>query len=184
MAALQYSCLENPMDHGAWQATVHGVAKSRTQLSDFISLSLFWYGFPGGSVVNVNARNTGHTGLIPGSGRFPWKRPRQPTPVFLPGKFHGHRSLVGYSPWHHKESDTTEWACTCMFWYSKWLVTFIRVTSRSVRREKENFETLIRTRFWRALYASLKIFGINFLGYWEPLQWLIWKVSYISNIFY
>ena len=117
-------------------------------------------------------------------GKIPWKRKWRSSPVFLPGNFNGQRSLVGYSPWHHKESDTTEWACTCMFWYSKWLVTFIRVTSRSVRREKENFETLIRTRFWRALYASLKIFGINFLGYWEPLQWLIWKVSYISNIFY
>ena len=32
---LQYSCLENPMDGGAWWAAVHGVAKSRTQLSDF-----------------------------------------------------------------------------------------------------------------------------------------------------
>ena len=32
---LQYSCLENPMDRGAWLATVHGVAKSRTRLSDF-----------------------------------------------------------------------------------------------------------------------------------------------------
>ena len=32
---LQYSCLENPMDGGAWCATVHGVAKSRTRLSDF-----------------------------------------------------------------------------------------------------------------------------------------------------
>ena len=32
---LQYSCLENPMDGGAWWATVHGVAKSRTQLNDF-----------------------------------------------------------------------------------------------------------------------------------------------------
>ena len=32
---LQYSCLENPTDRGAWQATVHGAAKSRTQLSDF-----------------------------------------------------------------------------------------------------------------------------------------------------
>ena len=31
---LQYSCLENPMDRGAWWATVHGVTKSRTQLSD------------------------------------------------------------------------------------------------------------------------------------------------------
>ena len=32
---LQYSCLENPMDGGAWKATVHGVAKSQTRLSDF-----------------------------------------------------------------------------------------------------------------------------------------------------
>ena len=32
---LQHSCLENPMDGGAWQATVHGVAKSQTRLSDF-----------------------------------------------------------------------------------------------------------------------------------------------------
>ena len=32
---LWYSCLENPMDRGAWWAAVHGVAKSRTQLSDF-----------------------------------------------------------------------------------------------------------------------------------------------------
>ena len=37
---LQYSCLENPVDRGAWWATVHGVAKSQTRLSDFTSLSL------------------------------------------------------------------------------------------------------------------------------------------------
>ena len=37
---LQYSCLENPMDRGAWQATVHGVTKSRTRLSDFTSLHM------------------------------------------------------------------------------------------------------------------------------------------------
>ena len=35
---LQYSCLENPMDRGAWQVTVHGVIKSQTRLSDFTSL--------------------------------------------------------------------------------------------------------------------------------------------------
>ena len=35
---LQYACLENPVDGGAWKATVYGVAKSRTQLSDFTSL--------------------------------------------------------------------------------------------------------------------------------------------------
>ena len=39
----------------------------------------------------------------------PWRRKWQPTPVFLPGKFHGQSSLVGCSPWGCKESDTTEW---------------------------------------------------------------------------
>ena len=38
----------------------------------------------------------------------PWRRKWQPTPVFLPGKSHGGRSLVGYNPWGGKESDTTE----------------------------------------------------------------------------
>ena len=37
----------------------------------------------------------------------PWRRKWQPTPVFLPGEFHGQRSLAGYSPWGCKESDTT-----------------------------------------------------------------------------
>ena len=38
----------------------------------------------------------------------PWKRKWQSIPVLLPGKSHGQRSLVGYSPWGRKESDTTE----------------------------------------------------------------------------
>ena len=37
-----------------------------------------------------------------------WRRKWQPTLEFLPGEFHGQRSLAGYSPWGHKESDTTE----------------------------------------------------------------------------
>ena len=41
-------------------------------------------------------------------GKIFWKRKWQPTPVLLPGKFHGLRSLVGYSPWGHKQSNTTE----------------------------------------------------------------------------
>ena len=40
---------------------------------------------------------------------LPGRRQRQPTPVLLPGKSHGRRSLVGYSPWGREELDTTEW---------------------------------------------------------------------------
>ena len=43
----------------------------------------------------------------------PWRRKLQPTPVFLPGEFHGQKSLVGYSPWGRKESDRTERLSTC-----------------------------------------------------------------------
>ena len=54
--------------------------------------------------------NAGDPGSIPGLGRFPGERNGYPlpTPVFLLGEFHGQRSLAGYSPWGHKESDMTE----------------------------------------------------------------------------
>ena len=39
---------------------------------------------------------------------LPWRREGLPTPIFLPGEFHGQRSLVGYSPQGRKESDVTE----------------------------------------------------------------------------
>ena len=44
----------------------------------------------------------------PWAGKIPWSRKCQPAPVFLPRKSHGWRSLLGYNPWGHKESDTTE----------------------------------------------------------------------------
>ena len=48
-------------------------------------------------------------GFDPWVRKIPWKREWQPTPVFLPGEFHGQRSLVDYSAWSLKEVDTTEW---------------------------------------------------------------------------
>ena len=44
----------------------------------------------------------------PWVGKIPWSRKLQPTPVFLPGESHGQRSLVGCSPWGHKQLDTAE----------------------------------------------------------------------------
>ena len=48
-------------------------------------------------------------GFNPWVRKIPWRRECQPTPVFLPGQFHGQRSLAGYCPWSHKESNMTEW---------------------------------------------------------------------------
>ena len=47
-------------------------------------------------------------GFNPWVRKIPWRRAWPPTPVFLPGRSYGQRSLAGYSPRSHKESDTTE----------------------------------------------------------------------------
>ena len=124
---LQHSCLENPMDGGAWWAAVHGVAKSWTQLSDFTftfhfhalekemathSSFLAWR-IPGtvepDGLPSMGSHRVGHNwSNLAAAAAFTWRRPRQPTPVLLPGKSHGWRSLVGCSPWGHKELATTE----------------------------------------------------------------------------
>ena len=55
----------------------------------------------------ANTGDVRDTGLILGQGD-PWRRKWQPTPVFLPGEFHGQRNPAGCSSWGCKESDTTE----------------------------------------------------------------------------
>ena len=70
--ALQYSCLENPMDGGAWKATVHGVAESQTRLSDFT----FTFHFHAlekemathSSVLAWRIPGTGESGELPSTG--------------------------------------------------------------------------------------------------------------------
>ena len=61
-----------------------------------------WLGFPwwlNGKELTYQCRNRG---LDPWIGKIPWRREWQPTLVFLPGKFHGQKSLLGYSPRGHK----------------------------------------------------------------------------------
>ena len=63
-------------------------------------------------VVKNQPANAEEEGKIPGSGRYPGEGNGNPPQYFLPGKSHGQRSLAGYSPWGHKESDTTDHAYT------------------------------------------------------------------------
>ena len=65
-------------------------------------------GFPGGSMVKNLPASAGDVGVIPELRRFPWSRKWPTNLVFLPGKSHGQRSLVGHSPWGLKELDMTE----------------------------------------------------------------------------
>ena len=122
---LQCSCLENPRDGGAWWAAVYGVAQSRTWLkwlsskafkllflkeigiispSDFFFFSfsfcsnLITFHIYQASLVAQMVKNLPamrETGFDPWVRKVPWSRKWQPTSVFLPGEFHGQRSLAG-----------------------------------------------------------------------------------------
>ena len=86
--------------------------RDRTQIS-CISCTGRWvfYHFttgqplPGGASGIKSPRQCRRQGLDPWVEKIPWRGKWLPTPVFLPGKFHGQRSLVGYSPSCHKELD-------------------------------------------------------------------------------
>ena len=73
-----------------------------------LSEPLLCEGFPPSSVGKESACSARDPGLIPGLGKIPWRKKWQPPPVFLLGKSHGQRSLVGCSAGDHKESGTTE----------------------------------------------------------------------------
>ena len=104
---LQCSCLENPRDGGAWWAAVYGVAQSRTRLKLLSSSSNPIVGLPWWLSGKESTCQCRGCGFYPWVGKIPWRRKWQHTPVFLPGESHEHRSLSGYSPWGHKESDIT-----------------------------------------------------------------------------
>ena len=60
-------------------------------------------------------------GFNPWARKIPWRGKWQPTPVFSSEKFHGQKSLVGYSPWGHKESGTTENTHTHTHTHTTWI---------------------------------------------------------------
>ena len=70
-----------------------------------IYIALIYYtGFPDSSAVKNLPANAGESGPVSGEGRFLWKKMREPTPGFFPGKFHGQSNLAGHSPRGRKES--------------------------------------------------------------------------------
>ena len=118
-----------------WLSSINLCAKDRYQLSSHPSILMLllqqkaldyeqanrmlrnWHcvssslGFPGDTRSKEPTCQFGRHkgwGFNPWIRKIRWRRAWQPTPVFLPGESHGQRSLVGYSPQGHKESDTTE----------------------------------------------------------------------------
>ena len=82
-------------------------------------------------------------GFNPWLGMIPWSRKWQLAPVFLPGKFHGQRSLEGYSPQSHKESDTTKRLHFLSFYITSDKIDF---RAKIVTSDKSNY-VIIKIQF-------------------------------------
>ena len=74
-----------------------------------------FFGFPGGSDSKESACSARNLGLIPGLERSPGGGHGNPLHCFCLENLHGQRSLVGYSAWGNKESDTSEWFSLSLF---------------------------------------------------------------------
>ena len=106
----------NPEDFGGAKFVAHFQDLYETikhaHLWAFFPPSKLTFQLPKGFLGKESACQGRRYGLDPWVGKIPWRRKWQFTPVFLTGKSHGQRSLVGYSPWCCKESDMTEWLST------------------------------------------------------------------------
>ena len=109
-----HPALYDPMDCSLSGSSVHGIFQARVLEWVAVSFSSFSFkgsciyimGFPGGSDGKASACNAGDLVRFLGQ-EDPLEKKWQSTPALLPGKSHGRRSLIGYSPWGHKESYMT-----------------------------------------------------------------------------
>ena len=95
---------EDPLEKGK---AIHSSINMETNVPNMIWDKTVW-GFPCSSIGKESAcrcRRHRRHGFDPWVRKIPWRRKWEPTPVFLPGKSHGQRSLVGYRPLGHTESD-------------------------------------------------------------------------------
>ena len=135
---------------------------------------------------------------------YNWRRQWQPTPALLPGKSHGQRSLVGYSPWGHKESDMTEWLHFTHFilyhWRRKWQPTPVFLPGESHgqgnlvghgpwgHRESDTTEVTQQERYWTLSHAHHQKFSFHLYGNsahsWSPLSISLTSSSTLFYLMY
>ena len=148
------------MDGGAWQAAVHGVAKSRTRLDNFTFTFPFMH----------------------------WRRKWQPTPVFLPGESQGRESLVGCRLWGHTELDMTEATqqqqqhsllihlnCDFLSFYFPQICSFLSLNIQCFA------QTFILKLLWLPLPSSFHIASSFFHNLKQALKNLIYNTVLVSG---
>ena len=124
--------------------------------------------------------------LDPWVWKIPWRRKWQPTPVLLPGKSHGERSMAGYSPWGRKTLSNSSTAVRVRSWARDWENGY-RVTSPYPGRSAVHLGSHhVKKQIWQIEHMSLPLFPsethkncseICFFEYKH--SWLFWKCMYI-----
>ena len=95
-------CIHGDKPHLSWGLTeiIHlRWCLAQTSIWENLTSLIILISFPGGSGDKSNCLQCRRQGFDLWVGKIPWRRKWQPTPVLLPEKFHGWRSLIGYSPW-------------------------------------------------------------------------------------
>ena len=114
----------------------------------FVKLCILSKDFPGGSVVKNLPVNAGDAEFNPWVQKIPWRRKWQSTPVFLPEKFHGQRSLRGYSPWGCRVGHN--WVAEHAHTLSKASYRSNRILIRDRQRDRDR-------QIWGWLYVKYKL---------------------------
>ena len=132
---------------------------------------MFVRGFPGGArgkEPTCQCSRHKRRGFDPWVRKMPWRRAWQTTPGFLPEKYHGQRSLVGYNFINHKESDTTEhWTHTetavwGVFIQEKWMNL-----SNSKQWDLQQFKL---TYSHSSIFSSGSLENLSLQSQWKPIQ--------------
>ena len=137
---------------------------------------LIWdsLGFPGCAVVKESAcqcrRHKRHK-FNPWVGKIPWRRERQPTPVFLPGESHGQRSLAGYIQTMESKSDMT-WETEHTHIGSKGLHLAISAQPKLWFKTEQYRSNVTQTKKWQS-HISVKTHTAN----QKASKYLTWKMN-------
>ena len=137
----------------------------------------YTYSFKRASLVTQMVKNTPamqETRFNPWVGKMPWKREWLPTPVFLPGEFHGERILAGYSPWGCKESDTTEQLTLSRVHLVSQLVLSVKTTRWFSGAHVRFYETKVLGACWACRGPRFRYMHVSLMEPPTvlPLQWV------------
>ena len=128
-------------------------------------------GFPGGSDGKESAYSAVWPRFDPWVVKIPWRREWLLTPVFLPGEFHGQRSLADYSPWGCKELDTTE-RLTLALSHSQYpneIGTIIGLLLQMGKLKQQSFGNVSKWQCWDLNPGNLAEFQVilEFTNLWQ-----------------